>query len=95
MTQAVGLIFEDCIVRLYPLIPESMRLPDAAMKVLGFIWVSMFLTWSVPAYLYPMMWRSNLGLNDSTIPFSFFGSEAQRVQALSLLSVVGAFAFST
>lgn len=93
MTQALGLIFEDCILRLYQLAPESMRLPATSTKVFGFIWVLMFLTWSAPAYLYPMMWRSNLGLNDSTIPFSFFGSEAQRAQALSFLAVLGAFAF--
>jgi hypothetical protein len=93
MTQAVGLIFEDCIVRLYHLAPSWMRLPKTLAKALGFIWVSIFLIWSVPVYMYPMMWRTNQGLQDSTIPFSFFGPKAERAEALSLLSLLGAFAF--
>lgn len=94
VTQALGLIFEDCIMSIYCLAPHSMRLPATLTKTLGFVWVLLFLTWSVPAYLYPMMWRSNQGLQDSTIPFSFFGPEAQRGQALGFLSILGTFAFS-
>ncbi|KAH7096037.1 membrane bound O-acyl transferase family-domain-containing protein [Paraphoma chrysanthemicola] len=93
MLQAVGLIFEDCIVRLYDRVPVSMQLPKTLAKALGFICVSIFLVWSVPAYMYPMMWRGNQGMQDSTIPYSFFGPEAERGKALSLLSIFSAFAF--
>jgi hypothetical protein len=92
MTQALGLILEDCAVRLYYHAPSSMRLSSRLAKLLGFIWVSVFLTWSVPAYMYPMMWRANQGLQDSTIPFSFFGPEAEPIKAISLLSLAAVIA---
>jgi hypothetical protein len=92
MTQALGLMLEDCAVRLYYHAPSSMRLSSHLARLLGFVWVSVFLTWSVPAYLYPMMWRANQGLQDSTIPFSFFGTEAEPIKAIGLLSLVGVIA---
>jgi hypothetical protein len=45
VTQALGVISEDRIVRLYHLAPRSMRLPNNLTKVLGFMWVWIFLTW--------------------------------------------------
>jgi hypothetical protein len=89
MTQAVGLIIEDCFVRLYDLTFPNIKLPKVLARVVGFIWVSVFLAWSVPAYIYPMMWRANKGLPDSTIPFSFFGPEAEPIKALGCLSLAG------
>ncbi|KAF2499668.1 hypothetical protein BU16DRAFT_279495 [Lophium mytilinum] len=89
VAQALGMIIEDSITRVYGSLPKRAKLSRLLERVVGFIWVALFLTWSVPAYMYPMMWRGNLGLNDSTIPFSFFGSNAERLQALACLAAAG------
>jgi hypothetical protein len=38
--------------------------------VVGYLWVVMFLTWSTPIYLYPMLYRRNLAMEGSWVPFS-------------------------
>lgn len=88
MTQAFGLILEDCVLKLYKRCPSYMQMPNALTRTIGFAWVSVFLIWSVPAYMYPMLWRANQGLQDSTIPFSLFGSKADLAKALGLFSFV-------
>ncbi|KAF2799621.1 hypothetical protein K505DRAFT_345774 [Melanomma pulvis-pyrius CBS 109.77] len=82
-TQALVLIIEDAVIRAYQRLPRVMRLSKVAENGIGFSWVSLFLAWSVPTYVYPMMWRSNQGLNDSTIPFTLFSSNAERINAVS------------
>lgn len=89
LTQAVGLILEDCILKWYERSPSYMQLPVVLVRMMGFAWVAIFLVWSVPAYMYPMLWRANQGLQDSTIPFSLFGSKADLMAALGCLSVLG------
>ncbi|PLB43282.1 hypothetical protein P170DRAFT_459746 [Aspergillus steynii IBT 23096] len=64
-TQALGLMTEDFVISAYLLY--------AAERMIGFLWVGGFLVWSFPAYLYPMLYRSNLGLNDSVVPVSVVG----------------------
>lgn len=89
LAQALGIILEDCVTRLYHLLPLSMRLPNTAVKIVGFIWVEVYLIWSVPGYMYPMLWRANQGLNDSTIPYSLFGPDAQPLKAAGCILVAG------
>lgn len=89
LVQALGMVLEDCILRAYHLTPSWMRPSNNIARVIGFMWVSAFLTWSVPAYMYPMLWRANQGLNDSTVPFSLFGSDAEPLKALGCLALVG------
>ncbi|KAF2464157.1 uncharacterized protein BDR25DRAFT_98668 [Lindgomyces ingoldianus] len=92
LVQVLGLVAEDIVIRAYG--SSTARMPRAAERSVGFLWVSIFLTWSVPAYMYPMMWRTNQGLNDSTIPYSLFGSGAERFKASGLLSCAGMVALS-
>lgn len=70
-TQALGIAIEDLAIATYRfLFVSSLRPPSLGERILGRIWVVAFLTWSTPVYFYPMLWRSNMGLEDSTIPFS-------------------------
>lgn len=93
--QAFGMIVEDIFIRTCGSSTTFAKLPSGLKRGVGFIWVSLFLVWTVPVYLYPMMWRSNLGLNDSTIPFSFFGEQSERrvtfgwVVAPGIVALVG------
>lgn len=94
LAQALGMIIEDVAIRAYRRLPPGTKIPLVAEKGLGFLWVAIFLTWSVPAYMYPMMWRANQGLNDSTIPFSFFGPGAERIKAVGCLLSAGVVSLS-
>jgi hypothetical protein len=47
-----------------------------------------FIVWSVPAYLYSMVWCGDLGLNDSKGPWSLFGDKVGRWKALGCLTAV-------
>lgn len=87
LVQVLGLIVEDVVIRAYR--SSTARITRTAERSLGFLWVSIFLTWSVPAYMYPMMWRANQGLNDSTVPYSFFGLGAERWKATGLVFCAG------
>ena len=89
VAQALGLIVEDIAMSIYQRLPRCARFAGHFKKALGVIWVALFLTWSVPAYIYPMMWRSNQGLLDSTIPFSLFGENAERGKAIGCLLTLG------
>lgn len=71
VTQAFGIVIEDLVTTTYRfLFFSSFRPPSLEERILGRVWVVAFLTWCTPMYLYPMLWRSNMGLEDSTIPFS-------------------------
>jgi hypothetical protein len=89
IAQALGLIIEEIVMSIYQRLPRHARFAENWEKALGFTWVALFLTWSVPAYIYPMMWRSNQGLMDSTIPFSLFGEDAERRKAMGCLLTFG------
>ena len=39
-------------------------------RLLGYIWVVLFVSWSWPAYMYPMLYRIRQGSEDSFLPFS-------------------------
>jgi hypothetical protein len=86
VAQAFGMIIEDSVMSIYERVPRHARLERFWEKALGFIWVALFLRCSVPAYIYPMMWRSNQALMDSTIPFSLFGENSERGKAMACLT---------
>ncbi|OJZ79582.1 hypothetical protein ASPFODRAFT_716016 [Aspergillus luchuensis CBS 106.47] len=77
-TQAFGLMLEDLAVNAYSVIlrcggPSRNWTASRGERIFGFLWVGSFLVWSFPAYLYPMLYRSNAGLNDSVVPVSVVG----------------------
>ncbi|KAJ5629249.1 hypothetical protein N7528_002906 [Penicillium herquei] len=70
--QALGVLIEDSVCSVYlSVCGISKDQPRSrSQKILGYIWVSSFLFWSLPAYVYPMLYRGNLGLNDAVTPVS-------------------------
>ncbi|KAL1961854.1 hypothetical protein VTN77DRAFT_978 [Rasamsonia byssochlamydoides] len=74
-TQILGIVVEDLGVGAYRYLlgRDGTRPPALAEKLVGFAWVGAFLVWSAPVYLYPMMYRANMGLNDSVVPVSLVG----------------------
>ncbi|EFR01714.1 hypothetical protein MGYG_04717 [Nannizzia gypsea CBS 118893] len=71
-TQAFGIIIEDIIVSIYCnfLVKDKSHKYHLLEKCVGFLWVGIFMAWSSPSYIYPMLYRVNSGQNDSIIPFS-------------------------
>ncbi|GKZ66933.1 hypothetical protein AnigIFM50267_001022 [Aspergillus niger] len=75
-TQTLGLMLEDFAVNAYFVLrggPPGNWKACRGERLIGYIWVGGFLVWSFPAYLYPMLYRSNAGLNDSVVPVSVVG----------------------
>ncbi|KNG80432.1 hypothetical protein ANOM_011116 [Aspergillus nomiae NRRL 13137] len=74
-TQAFGIVIEDRAIKLYSFITAytNVRLPVLVERVLGFTWVGLFLVWSIPMYVYPMMYRTAAGLDDAIVPFRIIG----------------------
>jgi hypothetical protein len=85
--QVVGIVLEDIAIKMY--LSSWLTMPRAMERCFGYIWVAGWLTWTVPGYMYPMMWRTNMGLNDSTIPFTLFRGGDERVKAIACLACVG------
>lgn len=70
-TQALGIFIEDLICSTYlSVCGTSQDQPTGSQKALGYIWVGAFLAWSLPVYVYPMLYRGNLGLEDAVTPVS-------------------------
>ncbi|PYI08300.1 hypothetical protein BO78DRAFT_405792 [Aspergillus sclerotiicarbonarius CBS 121057] len=75
-TRALGIIVEDLVIGAYfalrGLSPN--RSVSWGERFIGFLWVGAFFAWSLPAYIYPMLYRANMGLDDSVVPVSIVGS---------------------
>lgn len=71
-TQTFGLLAESLVSYVnFSFRPQGRAVPTSKMqKALGYAWVAVFLVWSLPAYIYPMMYRSAMGLDDSVVPVS-------------------------
>ena len=74
-TQATGILIEDSAIKTYCYIlaSDKNRRLLREEKMVGYLWVALFMTWSTPVYLYPILYRSRAGLNDSVVPFSIVG----------------------
>ncbi|KAF3481673.1 TRI7 [Arthroderma uncinatum] len=79
LTQALGIVIEDLVTHTYrrSFIGDRSRPYYLVEKIVGFIWVGVFMVWSSPMYVYPMMYRINTGQEDSVIPFSIMKLLAQ------------------
>ncbi|PLB44772.1 hypothetical protein P170DRAFT_458457 [Aspergillus steynii IBT 23096] len=69
-TQIVGIIVEELFRAAHGLIrpQHKTETPSKRQRAVGYVWVGAFLVWSLPSYVYPMMYRGALGLDDSVVP---------------------------
>lgn len=75
--QALGIILEKVVHSLHLSLSgrASPREPPTSWtKILGYIWVISFLSWTVPGWLYPMLCRTRTGMEDSVLPFSLLNN---------------------
>lgn len=75
-TQALGIIVGSCVeealggffVQKAEGSPKSPLTPW--VRMLGYVWTSVFMVWSTPAYLYPTISRAEGVTSDVSLPFS-------------------------
>lgn len=71
--QAFGILLEESIQALYSSDPTLQRLFKPRMswcRTFQCASVFVFMIWTVPGWTYPMMWRTESGMQDSVLPFS-------------------------
>lgn len=69
--QPLGIVIEDLI--LFRLVSgfKPKRPPTMVQRCIGFAWVGLWMAWTAPAYLYPIMDKS--GSDDGVAPISIIG----------------------
>lgn len=71
--QAFGILLEESVQALYSSNPTLQRvfMPRTAWcRTVGYAWFLIFMVWTVPGWMYPMMWRTRSGMQDSVLPYS-------------------------
>jgi hypothetical protein len=72
-TQAFGLLIEQGVMLIFKKLhrsEEGKRRPSVLVRLLGFVWVAAFMTWSGPAWLYPQAAKVQSQVGTSFLPFS-------------------------
>lgn len=84
-TQAFGVLLEDAARQAIQYMRPKMARKIEQMfllRVIGYLWVFVFLVWSTPVWIYPSL-RMNKGEEkDAVVPFSLIGAVAYRVKNL-------------
>lgn len=78
-TQAVGILIEDSVQALYyQFVPYRVKTGSyqwaRVEKVIGYVWLVVFLAWSTPAWAFPAMQRSQGKAEELILPFSIVKS---------------------
>ncbi|KAI9805732.1 MAG: hypothetical protein M1833_005225 [Piccolia ochrophora] len=75
-THVGGIMLEDAVKAIF----RSARGPDRGRthtpvwtRVLGYVWVIVFMAWSVPVWSYPAMYHNHGEKKDEVLPFSIVG----------------------
>lgn len=75
-TQALGIWIEEGTAAVFCSVTgasEDAGRPPRWKRLAGYVWVVLFLAWSWPAYMYPMLYRTRANSEDSFLPFSVLG----------------------
>ena len=76
--QVLGIILEDSVQAVYRWIRghrrNSQKQPPLWARLVGFAWVVLFLTWSTPAFIYPMLAAYKGEDRDEILPFSLLST---------------------
>lgn len=62
---------------------ETRSGPALWLRITGIVWVTLFMSWSIPVWLYPSMYRElgNPAKGNSILPFSVFGPLFQLISS--------------
>ncbi|KAI2769577.1 membrane bound O-acyl transferase family-domain-containing protein [Daldinia loculata] len=73
LIQPLGILIEDII----SVAPGIALLPQIVQRFLSFIWLSLWMTWTAPGYVYPIIYKSVSG--GGLVPFSIIGYLKQKL----------------
>ena len=77
LLQPLGIMLEDAIQTLTRRVPTSRSL-DRVRRVVGYVWVVLFLAWSTPKWFYP---QQRLDLDPANLlPFRIVGPVIRQLQ---------------
>lgn len=77
LLQPLGIMLEDAIQTLTRRFPTSRSL-DQVRRVVGYVWVVVFLSWSTPKWFYP---QQRLGIDPANLlPFRIVGPVIRQLQ---------------
>lgn len=76
LTQALGIVLEDAFQAAYYYVSGQKRSAKAPLmhKIVGYVWLVIFLAWSTPAWSYPQFRSIRSGV-DTLFPFTIFGHD--------------------
>ena len=79
LTQAFGITLEDAFQAAYYWLSGKQRPSEAPFlhRLFGYIWLILFLTWSMPVWIFPTLRYTRVGV-DILLPFTIFGSGVNR-----------------
>jgi len=79
LTQAFGIVLEDAFQAAYYYVSGRERSAKIPLlhKIVGYVWLVLFLSWSTPAWSYPQMRSIRSGV-DFLLPFTIFGHDIRR-----------------
>ena len=77
-TQALGIILEDAVQAVCQYLQKTagsskVRLNRRITRIIGYIWLCLFLAWSTPAWSYPAIRNNRGAFEDELLPFSLMG----------------------
>lgn len=84
-TQAVGIIVEDGIRTFYRWALPNWKQASTHQtfnKILGYIWVVIFMVWSTPAWIYPSLYANKGEDKDLIVPFSLVRAIYENMKSL-------------
>ena len=84
-TQALGIILEEWVQKVYNSnrdMKSQADRPALFVRMIGWVWVTMFMAWSAPVWLYPMLYRDR-GAKDSILPYSVAAFLMHSIQVAS------------
>lgn len=78
-TQAVGILLEDSVQALYHYFISGVdrTKSNRVARLIGYVWLGMFLAWSTPVWAYPAMRRNQGKAEDIVLPFSILKTFAR------------------
>lgn len=76
LTQTLGIVLEDAFQAAYYYLSGQKRAAKAPLrhKIVGYVWLVLFLSWSTPAWSYPQFRSIRSGV-DCLFPFTIFGHD--------------------
>ncbi|KAI1636382.1 membrane bound O-acyl transferase family-domain-containing protein [Biscogniauxia mediterranea] len=70
-TQTLGLLLEDATQAVLPyLVGDDSKSRTRQAKVLGYLWIALWMTWTSPAWIYPKQLCNRGTSKDQVLPFS-------------------------